>query len=136
MKRKWRKQDYIHTYSVYSTAEFIGWLDCCKHLVICWLLQGSSTPFDLDTYLGNFRELDEWEIMQNVTAEVKKPREVGVILMRSRRKSLRMTLTLRRRTGFLTLLLTIPCVALGLMSCLIFCIPPTRPDRLSFGKLY
>ena len=93
------------------------------------------TPFDLDTYLGGFKESDEWEIISNTSQSFAVPRHVGAILMFSRRNALRMTLTLRRRMSYTTYLLTWPCFVLSGMSCLVFCLPPHRPDRHAIGKV-
>ena len=44
---------------------------------------------DLDTYLSDFRQSDEWEIRANESIRVRSPRELGELLMFSRRTTLR-----------------------------------------------
>ena len=96
-------------------------------------ISNGSAPFDLDTYLGGFRLTDEWQITANTSREVARPIDEGVRLMWSKRYSLCMTLRLRRRSGFMPLLLTVPCIVFSVMCCVVFCIPPSRPDRHAFG---
>ena len=70
----------------------------------------------------------------NSTVFVDTPREHGAILMYSRRGALRFTFTLRRRLGFMGVLLLLPCVFLAMMIPIIFCLPTERPDRHMLGN--
>ncbi len=54
--------------------------------------------------------------------------------MFSHRRTLRFSLTLKRRAGFQAYLLTLPCVVLGGLSVLVFSLPPERPDRHALGE--
>ena len=54
--------------------------------------------------------------------------------MFSKRVTIRFSLTLKRRAGFQAYLLTLPCVVLGALSILVFCLPPERPDRHALGE--
>ena len=82
-----------------------------------------------------FQTADEWEIVENVTIRVRTPRELGELLVFSRRVTLRFSLTLRRRVGFQAYILCVPCVVLGALSTLVFVLPPERPDRHAIGKI-
>ena len=51
---------------------------------------------DLDTYLQDFKRSDEWEIVANESMRVPSPRELGELLVFSRRTALRYFLFLSR----------------------------------------
>ena len=82
----------------------------------------------------NLQKADEWEIVSNETVRVRTPRDLGELLVFSRRTTLRFSLTLRRRAGFQAYLLSVPCVVLGALSILVFVLPPERPDRHAIGQ--
>ena len=67
-------------------------------------------------------------------ARFKQSRDVGVLLKFSRRVALRFTLTVQRRLGYTCHLLMLPCVFLGCMTLVVFCLPPERPDRHTLSK--
>ena len=48
-----------------------------------------KSPMDLDTYLSDFQRSDEWQILANETIRVATPRELGELLVFSRRTTLR-----------------------------------------------
>ena len=93
-----------------------------------------QSPWDLETYLASFKKSQEWEIIQNFTERYEKSRDVGVLLKFSRRVALRFTLTVQRRLGYTCHLLMMPCVFLGCMTLVVFCLPPERPDRHTLGE--
>ena len=93
-----------------------------------------SVPFDLDTYIASYKMAKEWDLMDNVTEWFEQPREEGAILMYSRRNALRFQITLRRRVGFKAMLVMVPCLILSFMCCMVFGLPPERPDRHMLGK--
>ena len=101
-------------------------------LSICHIY--SKSPWDLETYLASFQKSQEWEIVENVTERFEKSRDVGVLLKFSRRVALRFTITAQRRLGYTCHLLMLPCVFLGCMTLVVFCLPPERPDRHTLGK--
>ena len=72
--------------------------------------------------------------MNNITERFATPRDEGAVLMYSGRVALRFKLTLRRRAGFRAYLVMAPCMLLSLMTCLMFCLPPERPDRTMLGQ--
>ena len=90
---------------------------------------------DLQTQLSGFRETDEWEVVANISAVIRTPRDEGEQLVFSRRRSIRKRLVLRRRPGFTAYLVTLPCVVLSAMTTLVFMIPPQRTDRHLIGQL-
>ena len=94
------------------------------------------SPFDLSTYLPSLKARAGWEILANQSKHVAKPRDEGMILMYSRRASLKFTMTLKRRQGFFAYLLMIPCVFVSFLATVIFCLPPERPDRNTLGTAY
>jgi len=89
--------------------------------------------FDLDAYNNNFKKADEWEVLSNYSARFQTPGDVGEGLMFRKRVALRMTLTLKRRKGFSSYLLCVPCVVLASMTVLVFIMPPERADRTGLG---
>ena len=93
-----------------------------------------SAPLDLDTYLTSYKHAQEWLIISNSSTLHDRPRDVGMILMWSRRPSLRLTLAVERRPGFQAMLLIVPCALLSFIVPLMFCLPPERPDRHSLGN--
>lgn len=95
-----------------------------------------SSPWDMETYLESFKESQEWEVMHNSTARFVNSRDVGVLLKFSRRVALRFTLKMRRRISYTARLLMLPCVFLGCMCLVVFCLPPDRPDRHTLGTNY
>ncbi len=78
----------------------------------------------------------EWEILGNYTETVASPRELGELLMFSRRATLRFSLKLKRRPGFEANLLIFPCPILGWLSVFVFTLPTNSSDRLTLGKLH
>ena len=94
------------------------------------------SPWDLETYLGSFKESQEWAIAMNTTQRFEKSRDVGVLLKFSRRTALRFSLTLSRRLGYTCHLLMMPCIFLVSMTLVVFCLPPERPDRHSLGEWF
>lgn len=94
-----------------------------------------KSPMDITTFLDEYKQSTEWEILINDTERVPRPVDEGVTLMYSNRVSLRFSLTVRRRPGFKALLLMLPCVMLSLLTSVVFSIPPERPDRHMLGKL-
>lgn len=90
-------------------------------------------PMDISTFLGEYKESAEWEIMANESARVRRPADEGVMLMYSRRVSLKFTLSVRRRPGFKAMMLTLPCVVLSLLTVVVFSLSPERPDRHMLG---
>ena len=83
---------------------------------------------------GEYQDVAEWEILMNTSRRVPKPKDEGVMLMFSRRVSLQFTLTMKRRPGFKSFFLTLPCVVLSLLTTVIFGLSPERPDRHTLGK--
>ena len=94
----------------------------------------SRGALDLETYLASFEKSQEWEITKNATERFESSRDAGMMLKFSRRVALRFTLGVRRRLGYTGHLLMLPCVLLGCMSLVVFCLPPERPDRHTLGK--
>ena len=47
----------------------------------------AGTSFDVETYLANVESADEWEIVKNDSARVRKPSDVGKSLVFSARVS-------------------------------------------------
>ena len=94
-----------------------------------------SVPFDLDTYIGSYKMSKEWDVSNNITEWFAEPREEGAILMWSRRNALRFKITLKRRVGFKAMLVMVPCLILSFMCCMVFGLPPERPDRHMLGKI-
>ena len=90
--------------------------------------------FDLETQLSGFREADEWEVIQNTSEVIRRPRDEGELLVFSRRRSLRLRLVLRRRVGFNAYLQSVPCVVLSSMTIMVFVLPQERPDRHIIGE--
>ena len=45
----------------------------------------------------------------------------------------RFKLEIKRKVVFSTLLLTLPCIFLALLTLVVFCLPPDRPDRTALG---
>ena len=88
---------------------------------------------DLSTYLGEYKEAQEWQITHNNTDRVLTPRDEGVVLMYSRRVALKFTLSMKRVPGFKALLLTMPCLLLSLLTIVVFVLSPDRPDRHMLG---
>ena len=97
------------------------------------ILPYEREPFDLSTYLPSLKARAEWEITVNQSERIEIPREEGMVLMYSKRSSLKFTLTLKRRQGFFAYLLMIPCVFVSFLATVIFCLPPERPDRNTLG---
>ena len=98
------------------------------------LTASEKSPLDLDTYLSSYRFSQEWDIVSNTSERLDKPRDVGQILMYSRRLALRFTLTVQRRPGFKAMLLMIPCTLLSFLFPIMFCFPVERPDRHTLGE--
>ena len=94
-----------------------------------------SVPFDLDTYIESYKMAQQWDLLNNITERFATPREEGAILMYSRRVALRFKITLRRRVGFRSYLVMVPCLLLSFMTCMVFGLPPERPDRHMLGML-
>lgn len=92
-----------------------------------------KSPLDLTTYLSSFKESQEWHIAANTTEALEGSRHVGVMLKYSRRPALRFSLTLERRASFSALLLLVPAMCLGVLTLLVYSIPPDRPDRTGLG---
>lgn len=93
----------------------------------------TSVAFDLLTYLGAYKESQEWEIVSNCTELIKESKNQGVMIKFSRRPAIKFTLTLRRRNKFKLILLTLPSVCLSSLALCIFLLPPDRADRHSLG---
>ena len=94
----------------------------------------NNSPLDLDTYLSSYKFSQEWDIVSNTSERHNRPRDVGMILMYSRRAALRFSLTSQRRPGFKAMLLIVPCTLLSFLFPLIFCFPVDRPDRHTLGE--
>ena len=90
--------------------------------------------FDIKTLLSDFREADTWEITASSAEVIRYPSDEGEVLVYSRRRSIRIRLTLKRRPGFTAYLLTVPCVVLSCMKLLVFALPAEGLERHSAGK--
>ncbi|CAD5125167.1 DgyrCDS13410 [Dimorphilus gyrociliatus] len=93
----------------------------------------NSSAFDLDTYLGAYKESQEWEIISNSTELVIRAKSKGVMIKFSKRPAIKFSLALRRRNKFKMILLTLPSVCLSSLALCIFLLPPDRADRHSLG---
>ena len=89
--------------------------------------------FDLETQLSGFRDSDEWEVLSNKSEVIRYPSQEGETLVFSKRISLRLSLSIKRRAGFTAYLLTVPCVVLSGMTLMVFVLPQERPDRHIIG---
>ena len=92
------------------------------------------TSLDLDTYLTGLKRSQEWDIIENKTTQVNSSRDLGVVLKFSTRISLKFSLKMQRRLGYVGYMLMLPCVILGGLSMIVFTIPPDRPDRHGLGE--
>ena len=90
--------------------------------------------FDIKTLLSDFREADTWEITASSAEVIRYPSDEGEVLIYSRRRSIRIRLTLKRRPGFTAYLLTVPCVVLSCMKLLVFALPAEGLERHSAGR--
>ena len=95
---------------------------------------GVNPSWDMGTYLASFEKSQEWEILENSTERYERSKDVGVLLKFSEKVALKFTLEVKRRPGYTTHLLMLPCVFLGSMTVIVFCLPPERPDRHTLGK--
>lgn len=92
-----------------------------------------KSPWDLQTYLASYKESQGWEIVMNKTDKFDANRRPGLILKFSKRVTLLFSLTVNRRPGYTCHLLMLPCVFLGALTLVVFCLPPERPDRITLA---
>ena len=92
-----------------------------------------NTSLDLSTYLASYKASQYWKITENTTELIARSRDVGTVLLYSRRPALRFRLVIQRRPGFSGYLLSVPCVIISFLIPLIFCLPHERPDRHTIG---
>ena len=79
--------------------------------------------------------IQEWVIQSNDSERVNSSRNAaGVVLMYSNKVTLRFTLGIERRAGFMAYIVMFPSVVLSFLSTAVFCLPPERPDRNMLGK--
>ena len=121
------------TYYPFDTQHCELWFQSLAYTSSQLTLKVYLPGFDLETQLSGFRESDEWEVLSNKSEVIRYPSDEGETLVFSNKISLRLSLSLKRRAGFIAYLLTVPCVVLSGMTLMVFVLPQERPDRHVIG---